>query len=166
MSTEAENGTPRRRIWLRILLGASLALNLLVVGLAIGAALRFGGPDGARRPPPSMGATLYREMSRADRKAFRAAMHDAPRDRQENRRAEAKRLGAVLRATPFDAGAVLAVLADQAQHRAQWQSAVNEAWLARVAAMTDAERAAYATRLETALTRTHHHGRDRESRDD
>lgn len=153
MTPDPTEKLPAGRRWLRVALAVSLTLNLLVVGLVVGAAMRFGGPDGGHKPPPSMGAALYRELPRDDRKAVRAAMKSAHGQRKSDRATEAQRLGDALRAQPFDAAAVQAVMAVQAQARADWQGGVQQAWLARVAAMSDAERIDYANRLQKAMTR-------------
>lgn len=153
MTSDPVDPKPAGRNWGRVLLGVSLTLNLLVIGLAVGAALRFGGPGTADRPPPSIGATLYRELPREDRKAMRSAMKSPEKARKSDRKAEARRLGDALRAQPFDVDAVQSVLSEQAQARADWQGGVQQAWLARVTAMSDAERSDYADRLQKALTR-------------
>lgn len=144
---------PRSRLWLRVLFGASLAMNLLVVGLAVGAALRFGDRgDGMRPPPHSFGATMYREMSHKDRHALRAAMKkDAPEEHFARRKADAQAIGTALRADPFNAEVIETLLEQQAAHRQNWQLSVQDAWLIRLQGMSAAERSAYADRLEMAL---------------
>lgn len=153
MSMEQNTPAPRRRLSLRLLLGASLALNLLVVGLAIGAALRFGGPEGARRPPPVLGATMYRELPREDRRAVREAMRDTPQDRGPDRKATTREVAQLLRATPFDAAALETLLQEHAVRRSDWQSLANAALLEQLGQMSEAERAAYADRIEDSLSR-------------
>lgn len=157
---------PRARTWVRILLGVSLALNLAVIGLAIGAAVRFGGPDGAHRPSPPMGAILYRELPREDRKALRGRAFGSREEHAAKRRDEAVAIDAALRAVPFDAAALGAFLDRQARDREAFQSAVQEAWLARVSGMSDAERAAYADRLMQAAKHADARKWDRKHKDD
>lgn len=143
---------PRRRRWMRWALGLSLALNLAVLGLVAGAALRHGGPDRGGHPKP-MGVMLYRELPREIRRELRETAF-APRaeiDRQ--RRADAAAVDAALRAQPFDPARLEAVLQAQAAQRAAHHARMQAAWLDRVAAMSDAERAAYADRLQAALAR-------------
>jgi len=155
--TQNNNTQPTgRRFWFRLVLGISLALNLLIIGLAAGAAYRFSGPDGTRRPPPSLGAMLYRELPRADRRAFRKAMQAAPTGHTPDWGAEAQELGAALRASPFDAGAVAAIVARHAHHRSSWQDTATRLWMDRIATMTDAERDAYSQRVQDALIHNHH----------
>lgn len=157
---------PKRRLWLRIVFGLSLALNLLVLGVAVGAALRFGGPDGARRPPPVVGAALYRELPRDDRRAFRQAMEKSPQARGPGRKEVAGQIAALLRASPFDISALQALLDDQAAQRGQWQKAASQALIAQLARMDPQERAAYADRVEEALSRSGQRGRKHRSRSD
>ncbi|MFD3189385.1 hypothetical protein ACFMPD_03810 [Sedimentitalea sp. HM32M-2] len=168
--TETDNKSPgRNRRWMRILLVLSLAANLLVVGLVAGAVYRFGGPDGVRRPPPALGAALYRELSREDRRAFRRDMRQlmpalataqagGKGKNNENHHPvghgiEGAQLAAALRAVPFQPDAATSVLEAHARSRRDWQAAANAAWLRRVSAMSDAERASYAARIEEALSR-------------
>ncbi|MDU9007144.1 periplasmic heavy metal sensor [Sedimentitalea todarodis] len=159
MSMEQNKAAPRRKLWLRLLLGASLALNLLVVGLAIGAALRFGGPEGARRPPTVLGATLYRELPREDRRAIREAMRGAALDRGPDRKTAARQVADLVRATPFDATAVEMLFSQQAARRDEWQTLANAVLIEHLGRMSEAERAAYADRIEEALSRTRRHNR-------
>ncbi len=160
MAETEPHRTPRMGRWSRVLLAVSLALNLLVAGLVVGAMLRFGGPEGARRPPPSLAATLYRALPRDDRRAVRESMRDAPQARIQARRAGARDLAAALRRTPFDSAQVQRLVAEQTRAHDIWQHAVLAAWLARVDAMSDAERAAYAGRIEEFMSKRRRHGHD------
>jgi len=158
MTQETDRNPPRMRPWLRILLGVSLALNLLVLGLALGAAIRFGGPDRGR-PSTPLGVLLFHELPRADRRALREEHLGAREDRAAQRRADAAELDAALRAVPFDSARVAAFLVAQAARHRDLDRSMRAAWLRRVAQMTDAERAAYADRLAEAMERRggHHH---------
>ena len=155
--TDVTNRKPSRvRPWLRIVLGVSLALNLAVAGLALGAAIRFGGPDRAR-PPLPLGAVLYRELPREDRRALRDDRLGTRPERAERRRAEAAQLDAALRAVPFDPTSIEAFLEAQSRQRNALEQALRAAWLTRVSEMSDTARAAYADRLAEAMAR-HEHG--------
>lgn len=148
-------GCPR---WLRWLLGVSLALNLAVLGLGIGAALRFHDPD--RMPPPrSVATALIREMPEERRQALRERAFVPHADPGARRREDAQEVSAALKTVPFDAATLRAVLVRHGDRRAAFQVSVLDAWLDQVLGMTDAERAAYAGRLERAI------GRDRHDRD-
>lgn len=139
------------RPWLRVLLVGSLALNLLFAGLAAGIALRFGEAGG--RPPPSVGAALYRSLPDPDRKALRGEirrMH-GDGDHRARHRAEALAVAQALRAEPFDPAALEALVAGHLDARNSGLAEVQASWLARVAAMDSAARLAYADRLTAAF---------------
>lgn len=144
-------GSGRR--WLRRgVLTVSLALNLLVVGVLAGALWQRGGwpPEAAGRPSaPAYLAALEPADRAALREGWRAQGPDMRRLRAE-RRNDMAALVASLRAEPFDPASLEAALAAQASRLAERQ-ALSRALLAeRVAAMTPAERAAYADRLQAA----------------
>lgn len=152
MSMTPEPPQSRPRIWLRVVLALSLALNLLFVGLVAGAAMRFGGM-GAHRMPPPVGSALYRAMPRDDRRALREMMFDRHRDdRAEERRADARAIAEVLRAEPYDGAALERVVRDQLARRHGWMESAQAEWLDRVGAMSADERRAYADRLNDAMT--------------
>lgn len=157
---EQDMPVQEKRLWPRILLGASLALNLLVIGLAVGAALRFGGPDGARRPPPMLTATLYRELPHEDRQAIRDTMSDIPNDRGPGRKAVARQFAAALRAEPLDVAALETLLSEHALRRGDWQARANVVLLEQVEKMSAQERASYADRVEASLSRKGRHSKD------
>ena len=154
------------RLWLRLVFGASLALNLLVLGLVGGAILRFGGPDGMRPPPRTIGTMLFRELPRADRRALRDDAVTAHDKRPPQRRAELQAVGAALRASPFDAAALADLLSRHDAQHAAFNAMVHQAWMKRVIGMSDAERMAYADRLEKALTHPHFGREYHKERDD
>jgi uncharacterized membrane protein len=148
--------TPKRRRWLRWLLAASLALNLLVIGLAAGAVLRHGGMRDAhagKRPPPSLGAVMYRALPRDDRHALR----EAAATRDDSTRPEAgdrvARLTALIRAEAFDADAVAALLAEENARRDAWLARAEAGLLTRISDMDDAARSHYAERIEDLAAR-------------
>jgi len=136
----------RPRRWVSVLLVVSLALNLLVAGVVLGTVLRFHGGPGAA--PPKFAPALFRALPEKDRKALRADLEDEHRRGARNRSEYFKEMGDALRTVPFDAQAVRQLLDRQVRSNAETQSALQQKWLDRVAAMTDAERQAYADRLE------------------
>ena len=152
----------RLRTWIRVVFGLSLALNFLVIGLVIGTVVRFGGTEGGRPHPHSMGVALYRELPQADRKALRENSRRHAFHSKETRIVEADAIAAALRIHPFDKEAVRAVLEEQAQYRIGWQKTAQNAWLDQVSQMTVADRSDYADRLQASLTR--YPGRDHRER--
>jgi len=152
-----EQSTKKRGFaWMKLVLAVSLALNLLVIGLAVGAALRFGNDVKMRLGGPTMGANLVRTLPKADRRAVFAELRGASISPKKQRRAEAEALTEALRRSPFDPDAVNAVLEQQAQERNEWVGEARRVWLSRVTMMEDAQRRDYADRLFKALTRPRH----------
>lgn len=152
-----------RRAGLRgIVLTLSLAVNLLVAGLAVGAWLR---PD---MPPPPGGGRPEAErrlgfgqwaagLERADFRAMREAFAAEGLDFRALRQAEMadrRALVALLRATPFDAAA-FAEVTDRIHQRGVERADIGHR-LTRdyVSALPDARRAAFADRLEQAIRRS------------
>ena len=145
---------------LRWLLIVSLALNLLVAGLVVGALARHGGPGGRPRPAELSLGPFARALEPEDRRAVLRSLGDRPDLRppgREERAAHFAEVVAALRAEPFDQPRAAAALAEQSERVAAVEQAVQEALLARLAAMTPAERAAFADRLLAELR--HGHGR-------
>lgn len=140
-------------MWVRIALGVSLALNLLVVGLVVGAMFRFGDAEGRRPPAHSIGAAMFRELPQEDRKALREDMVNRPTHSAASRATETKAIAAALREDPFDPDVVLAILNEQAQDRIDWQQSAQQAWLDRVEQMSVTDRADFADRLNESLSR-------------
>ena len=152
--------------WTKVLLAVSLALNLLVAGLAIGSVLRDGPPKGGR----DFGlGPISEALSREDRKALRRAFlerhPDARSDRREMR-AEFDTLLAALRADPFDPAALDEALQAVARRNADLLATGRELVAARLKAMDAAQRTAFADRLEDGLRRFGRKDRDDEKSGD
>ncbi|WP_195820774.1 periplasmic heavy metal sensor [Roseobacter sp. MH60115] len=150
---------PRISRRIKVILGLSLALNLAVVGLIAGTALRHG--DEKRGGPRSAGFGAYglpymialpREERRSVIQAVRAGKKGDLPDRAARRALYLEALTA-LRASPFDAQALSDVVTRQAQTTIRVQQVAQDAWLEVVANMSDAERAAYAEEIEEVLRR-------------
>lgn len=159
---EASKTKTGLNIWVRVVFGVSLALNLLVIGLLVGTFMRFGDKEGRRPPPHSMGTAMYRELPLEDRKALRKNSQSRANHSKEFRTSEAEAIAAALRTSPFDKGAVQSVLDAQAEHRLDWQKTTQAAWLERVSQMSAEARLEYSDRLFEALTRKR--GQDRHER--
>lgn len=140
--TDKTEPKPRLSLTLRVVFALSLGLNLLVAGLVAGAWWRVGPHDGPRVGGP---AALYLALPREERHALRAEMRGTI-DRDGRRMREP--VIAALRADPFDPEALATTLAAQSDAMAQAQTRMRALWLDRVAAMSPAERAAYAYRLQ------------------
>lgn len=148
-------GKPRNRM--RILLVASLALNLLIVGLVAGAMLgghRDHGRDPALR---DLGFGPFIAALPPD---DRAALRDALRREAGALRANRAEMRAIfdaflsgLRADPFDAAALRRVVEDQQAKIGERQALGRELLWQRIEAMDSAERRAYADALQRKLRR-------------
>ena len=147
---------PRRRVWPRLLLVASLTLNVLVLSVIAGAHVRDG-RDVRRAPPPDR--TVLREggfmpFFDAMPREARARMAEAFRETGSEMRPDKAALAAdfrvfvgALRADPFapeELAAALEVQHDRAEARV---SAGRAILVEQIAGMTPAERADFADAL-------------------
>lgn len=144
------NPSPTQYRRLRIVLAVSVALNLLVAGLGIGAAFRGGpNPDQMSR---DLGFGPFSEaLDMEQRRALRdSLMQKSPQIRgaMQQRRADLAQLLTALRAEPFDAAAMQNALATM-RTRLEGQLILGQNALAEVLiAMPTAQRLKFADRLE------------------
>jgi len=143
----------------------SLALNVLILGIVGGAVIsherdKLHGEGG----PMSLGP-YGRAFDAADREALRAALRaDAPRLRETRQavRAGFRDVLNALKAEPYDAARVAAIVEGQQAHVQSQMETMRKLMLDRIAAMTPEERAAFADRLQEVLRRgpprNHYHG--------
>ena len=150
----SDNPKPKRR-WMPILLVVSLAVNLLIVGVAVGTVLRVKGSDHAKAPP-GFGSALYRALPKEDRKALRGDLSKQHRKGSKLRAEDFAMLSAALRADPFDPESVRAILANQSASLVSLQMSLQNEWLTRVSAMSEEERMDYAARLDEVVRRGPH----------
>ncbi|MCW1951168.1 MAG: periplasmic heavy metal sensor [Octadecabacter sp.] len=139
----------------RGLLIASLALNLLVVGVVAGAVFNGGGPGGPQRIDLTVGP-LTRAMDGERRDAVRDALRESGAFQRRDRsaiREDMQVLLATLRADVFDEAAFREALSRQRARLQSGQSAVLEAVTAQIEDMGPEERAAFADRLEAQARR-------------
>ena len=168
--TSASPETHRgKRSWIAVALAISLSLNLLVAGLVAGALLWHGPEhrDGGRRL----------DLGDVGFGPFVAAL--PPRDRRELARAVAREEGSfrensvlmirqfetlltALRADPYDAEAVRALLVGQQRSVGARQDLGRELLLERIGEMSAAERAGYADALARTLRRSGKRGHKRD----
>lgn len=151
--------SPPRSRRLRWLLIASLTLNLLIVGVVAGVALRHAGGD-LPAPPRSIGFGPWAGgLERSDYKALREAFAATGRDFRADWRADRADRDALLtalRADPFEAAALDAITA-RMNARATDRMVLGEHLIREhILAMTPEQRRAFADRLE----RSRKHGRE------
>lgn len=160
-----KSGTGR---WMRVLLVVSLAVNLAVVGVVAGWALRHGGHHGHHPSRLDMaGGPLTRALSDEDRREIGLRMRQVWRESGGNRagfRSSFDALVVDLRAVPFDPDRVAERMREQREGFAARFEMGQEVLIAHLAAMSDADRAAYADRLEARIKdyRARRSGKDRE----
>jgi uncharacterized membrane protein len=140
---------------IKIALAISVALNLAVAGLALGAWLKEG-PPRERMPRDLSFGPFSEALSPEDRRALRRAFMDRSPTFRESRteaRAEFASLLAALRASPFDPAALQSALDAVATRMADRLELGRDLIAARLMQMSDAERRAFADRLEKGLRR-------------
>ena len=154
-SSGGGTGEPRTgmRLWLKVLLAVSLAANLAVAGLAIGAFMRWHDGSHPGKRPPSVGSMIFRDLDRETRTELHRRAEGDHGSYGARRRAEGEAVIAILRGDPFDAGQLARVMEQQADNRRAFQISVQRAWIAQVEAMTADERARYAERMREMLRR-------------
>lgn len=144
---------PMRRP-LRYLLIGSLALNLLVFGVLVGALVSGRGGGGPFRGIDLALGPVVAALDEADRRAIRADLHERdaiPRPSRHDRETAFANLVAALRQDPFEP-APLSSLLDGLRARAEAaQAAGQEALIARIVTMTPQDRSGFADRLEAEL---------------
>ncbi len=141
---------------IRIALAVSLAVNLAVAGVVGGTLLGgWGGPPNPMIRDIGFGP-FTAALSPQDRDALGRAFRDQAPDMRGMRRemrAEVGQMLQALRADPFDKAALMTAIAAQ-DARGKARLELGQRLLAeRLIAMSPAERAAFADRLEQAMTR-------------
>ncbi|MEM8654015.1 MAG: periplasmic heavy metal sensor [Pseudomonadota bacterium] len=156
----AETTRERRcPIWIKILLGLSLALNLAIIGLVGGMVLR-GGPLGGKGSGMGYAMPYVLALPHEDRRAVFGAVRDNDAlPGRGARRAAYRDMIALLEAGGFDRNGAEAVLERQALGVTQVQMAARKAWLERVEGMSPTTRQTYAERLQEVLSRGRRGGR-------
>ena len=135
------------RPW-RLVLLVSLAANLLVAGLVVGAAVDRGGPGGARGRAPGPLAPLVMALPQEDRRAVVDAFREGRKDGgHEVRRQRLDALLDALRADPFDPAAVREELAWQRRGTEDRLARAEALLVRRLGEMAAADRRAYADAL-------------------
>ncbi len=148
MATSDNKGMKPKRNWLLV---GSLALNLLIVGLIVGALVSKGGRSDRKFGPSEPGIPLVfralpegpRDDARNELKQYRESEKDRRREMRELR----DKLIVALETEPFDDGAIQALVDRQAGMIAGVQTSVGKILLDTINDMSPAERAEYAQNL-------------------
>lgn len=150
----AKEQTKSKRLQRFVLVG-SLALNLLIIGVAIGVAFNGGKPGAGQRFDLTV-SPLTRAMEGERSDAVRDALRSSGAFERGVRSEMRRDMGALLetlRAETFDADAFRAVLMRQRDRLRVGQETVLGAVSAQIDDMNDTERAAFADRLEEQMRR-------------
>ena len=155
--SEIETRAPRMRGSLRVVLFASLALNLLVVGLVLGAVVSHRSDERQRSPRVEQaGGLLATALTRRDRREVGREMRKSFRAGQFSRgdiRADFVAVTGALTAEPYDPAAVRATVTTLMQKVSRRSDAGMAILLRKFDEMSADERAAYARRLGEVLER-------------
>ncbi|MDJ0821909.1 MAG: periplasmic heavy metal sensor [Paracoccaceae bacterium] len=157
MSDLNDKGARRMSGWVRVVFFASLALNLLVAGLVIGL-IWSGGPPRGEVLNGRDGVTPYtrafdEEQRRAIRQALRRSLAESWRENRQGLAGPYREALVLLRADPFDAAAMAAVLERQVKFSDARRQRGQEVLTGFLSELSLAERQAYANRLEAEIER-------------
>ncbi len=146
---------PRMRTWLRVVLVASLALNLVIIGGATGMALRFGHSG----PPPMLsdgpGSPMIRALSHEHRREMGRSIRKAHKGQNERGRDKSgyySTLVTLLEAEPLDLDALRDASVTVDSRFEIRREVARDIWLEQVSTMTAEDRKAYAARMRDILS--------------
>ncbi|MEP5761654.1 MAG: periplasmic heavy metal sensor [Litoreibacter sp.] len=147
----------------KLILVLSLALNLVVGGVVIGAWL--GGSQGEHNGHPRWiagpyGRALSDEDRREMRERFKLGAGAEMREQRKAMRAAGLEVVQALRAEPFDPSVVEAIMEHQGKLGTAQYAIGSRVLLEQISLMTPELRAAFAARLEQAFERRRHAPRD------
>lgn len=145
-AARAWRGTPR---WAKWLLGGSLALNFIVIGLATGAAIRFQQHGHSHGGVATIGQIMWalpRESRDRAKELLRAARPDLKELRAE-RKAAKLAVADAIEATPFNAEAVKEAFATLRAKDQSSKASTHEVMIEILQVLTPEERAEVALGL-------------------
>lgn len=160
MTKQDDTMKQKKFTWPRILLFVSLALNLLIIGIVVGAIVRFdkhGGDDNARRGLQlrELGYGPYGQaLSPKHRRELADTLKSHEGSLTQNRSEMREHFGSLLsalRASPFDIKAVGDIIATQQSRLSERQELGKTLLLQQIATMSDEERGEFADRLAKRL---------------
>lgn len=145
-----KTGTSSRRV--RFLLVGSLALNLLIIGLAGGAYLRGGGqpPRGFELQLGPLSDALLPQDRRQIGRDIRRELGDTGHNRRD-RRAAFEALIQAVAADPFDPDTLRTAIERQQNRQVMLQNVALEAFLGHLNQMSPEDRNAFASRLKNSF---------------
>lgn len=150
MTEPMEPAKPGIRRWVKIVLGLSLALNLLIIGAVAGTAFRV---SKTVNDAPRSGFAFVAALEREDRRSVFSALRDENRKSRSAGRREMEQIFSILRSDDLDADALARAMAGQAERASRMQERIKDQLIVVVGNMSVEERRAYAERLEWHLKR-------------
>lgn len=159
MSDDLKQPEPTKRFrWGKLVLVLSLGLNLMVLGIVGGAVLGHDKPD--RRSPPRVDILSFGPYTAALSDEHREVLkkdlfgeRNVLRETRKGLRDDIKGFVALLRVSPYDPVQAQVLIRAPSVRIASHVEMVQGELLALIATMDDAERAAYADRLEQEFKR-------------
>ena len=151
-----------RRLW-RIVLVCSLALNLAVAGVVIGAASSGRIGDGPPRSFDLGVGPMARALMPQEQRQIRRAMRESQVLRSVDLRGSMRGIEAALIAEPFAPEALRTALSAQRNKLLSLQSEAQEALILAVSEMTPERRAAFAAAVVAEMAKTRSRGQRQDS---
>lgn len=154
---QEQTSQPRTSRWIKGILFVSLALNLLVFGTVVGHVFSDGPQrSSSKRSVPDTVMPYTRALSESQRRALGRTLRDTLQQRRrppgpmvEDYRAAAL----LLRSDPFDRDARVELLQSQGSRAEMRREAGQDVLVQFLSDLSPADRAAYADRLESQITR-------------
>lgn len=150
-----ENKVPAARpgrLW-RSVLVLSLALNLAVVGVVVGAAVSGRWGDGSPRSFDLGLGPIARALEPQERRAIGRKLRENRSMRDFDLRGRVNRVVATLRADPFEPDVLRALLAEHSERIASVQAMAQDGLVEQITAMTPQRRRAFADQLLEEMSR-------------
>lgn len=154
------NKKPEKMNWTKIVLFVSLALNLLVAGFVVGGKFSDGKKEGRNAHHSERlfrGSPYGRALSQEDRREIAREIGQVRRQEFSDSRREmvvlAQSVVAILREDPFDAEKLEGIIEQQIQKGVEIQFSAQKVLIERISQMSDADRQAYADRLEEVIAK-------------
>lgn len=148
MNTQPKGGT---RPWLKILLAASLALNLAVIGFGAGAAWRYHDGPPKNEGPPMLGRFIFKDLGRQEIRRLLRQRSDETGHARDRRRGEMEKIVTLLRAETLDVDAVNTILEAHVVETNAFLLSVSQVWGQRLEGLSLNQRQQIADRMEASL---------------
>lgn len=162
MMSEPKRGL---RPWLKVLLVVSLALNLAVAGIGIGAAWRYHDFRPKEDGPPMLGRFVFKDLGRHEIRRLLDERPEQARNQRDRKHAEMVQLIALMRAETLDTDALRDILDAHIVDTSAFMQSVLGAWEQRVIGLNLEERNALADRMQDQVDRGGRRGRHHDRHD-